>query len=196
MNRSYYPSNRGVPTHQQLHAFADASDLASCYVVYLRTVTSDGGIFVAFVCGSTRVLPKGTVFRGQLSIPRAEMTAAHDLANRMLDIESEIDIPDLEPTKYYTDSRDVLAWIQNTTEQQKRWVANRREFICKVSSPSSWNYVPTEINPADIGTRPVTVEDLEKSRWTTGPEFLYLQNPVVPKRRKLSRYRRRYSQHR
>ena len=42
MNRSYYPNNSGVPTHQQLHAFADASDLAICYAIYLRTKISNG----------------------------------------------------------------------------------------------------------------------------------------------------------
>merc|ERR1712020_825996 len=100
--RSYYPSGSGTPVHQQLHAFSDASDLASCYVVYLRTVTSNGNVYVAFVCGSTKVLPKGTSYKGQLSIPRAELAAAYDLASRVLEVETEIDIPELAPTRYYT----------------------------------------------------------------------------------------------
>ena len=80
MKRSFYPPNDGTPVHQQLFAFADASDLALCYMVYLRTVTSNGNIHVAFVCGNTKVLLNGTAFKGQLSIPRAELCAAHDLA--------------------------------------------------------------------------------------------------------------------
>ena len=55
---SFYPAGHGAPVHQQLFAFADASDLAWCYVIYLRTVTTDGSIHVAFVYGDTRVLPK------------------------------------------------------------------------------------------------------------------------------------------
>ena len=109
MNRSYYPNNSGIPTHQQLHAFADASDLAICYAIYLRTETSNGKIHVAFVCGNSKVLPKGTSLKGQLSIPRAELCAAHELAKKVHLTEIDLDINDLLPTKYYSDSEDVLA---------------------------------------------------------------------------------------
>ncbi len=37
--RPFYPKGHGLPIHQQLFAFADASDFAWCYVIYLRTVT-------------------------------------------------------------------------------------------------------------------------------------------------------------
>ena len=74
--RSYYPAGHGIPVHQQLFAFADASDLAVTCAIYLRTVTEDGSIFVAFVLGASHVLPRNTTFRGTLSIPRAELCAA------------------------------------------------------------------------------------------------------------------------
>ena len=101
--RSFYPKGHGRPIHQQLFAFADASDLAWCYVIYLRTVTADGMIHVAFVCGSTKVLPKGVCVKGQLSIPRAELNAAVDLATKVLEVETELDLPDRQPTIFYTD---------------------------------------------------------------------------------------------
>ena len=44
ITRPLYPQGHGMPIHQQLHAFADASDLALAYVSYLRTVTEDGTI--------------------------------------------------------------------------------------------------------------------------------------------------------
>ena len=103
--RSFYPANRGKPKRQQLHAFSDASDLASCTAIYIRTEPTHGGVFVAFVSGSTRVLPKSTTVKGQLSIPRAELLAAEDLALRVHDTENEIDIPNLEPTQFYTTVR-------------------------------------------------------------------------------------------
>ena len=83
MECSYYPANSGTPIHQQLQAFADASDLAICYAIYLRTKTSDGSIHVAFVCGNSKVLPKGTTVKGDLSIPRAELSAAHEMARQI-----------------------------------------------------------------------------------------------------------------
>ena len=111
--KSFYPRGHGTPINQQLFAFADASDLAWCYAIYLRTVTTDHSIHVAFVCGNTKVLPKGVCVKGQLSIPRAELNAAVDLAKKVLEVETEIDLPNRQPTIYYSDSKDVLAWIKN-----------------------------------------------------------------------------------
>ena len=76
MPRSYYPAGHGVSKSRQLFAFADASDLAICYALYIRTVTTTDEAFVAFVCGSSRLLPIGTTYKGCLAIPRAELCAA------------------------------------------------------------------------------------------------------------------------
>merc|ERR1711873_324751 len=45
--RSFYPAEHGTPVHQQLFAFADASDLVWCFVIYPRTVPTDFSIHVA-----------------------------------------------------------------------------------------------------------------------------------------------------
>ena len=180
MDRSYYPINAGLPTHKQLHAFADASDLAICYAIYLRTKTSDGQIHVSFVCGNSKVLPKHTTLKGKLSIPRAELCAAHALAEQVHQTEIDLDIANLLPTQYYSDSEDVLAQINNTTEQFKRYTASRINGILQVSQPSQWHYIPTTYNPADIGTRPISAHDLQNSNWLTGPRFLHQRSPVIP----------------
>merc|ERR1712239_14230 len=77
--RSFYPANRGKPKRQQLHAFSDASDIAICTVIYIRTETTDGETFLAFVSGKTSVMPKYSTVKGQISIPRAELIAADSL---------------------------------------------------------------------------------------------------------------------
>ena len=112
---------------------------------------------MAFVSGSTRVLPKSTTVKGQLSIPRAELTAAKDLALQVLDTENEIDIPNLEPTQFYTDSQVVLSWIKDSSHHLKRFEASRIGKICTITEPKDWHYIATSANPADIGTRPITV---------------------------------------
>ena len=119
-------------------ATTDASDQAWCYVIYLRTVTSDKQIHIAFVCGNTKILPKGVCIKGQLSIPRAELNAAVDLAKKVLEVETELDIPQLQPTVYYSDSKDVLAWIKNDTpnDNPKRYEVSRINIIRKISSLS------------------------------------------------------------
>ena len=135
IDRSFYPKNHGTPVHQQLFAFADASDLALCHVIYLRSEMADGSVWVAFICGKTKVLPKGTSVKGQLSIPRAELCAADELAKQVFEIEKQIDIPALHPMQYFTDSKDVLGWIKNTKDNFKRYINSRRNRICMLSDP-------------------------------------------------------------
>ena len=43
--------------------------------------------------------------------------------------------------------------------------------IVHASDPQQWNYVPTELNPADHGTRGLKPSDIP-SKWTKGPDFL------------------------
>ena len=178
--RSFYSPGKGRPVQQQLFAFSDASDMAMCYVSYLRTETEDGSVFCSFVAGSTKVLPKRTSVKGQISIPRAELEAARDLAEKVLDTEKEIDIPDLLPTVFFTDSRVVLTWIQDPSQQLKRYCASRVNTIRTISDPNAWHYIATKLNPADIGTRPITVKELQKSVWLSGPEFLRQNKLVLP----------------
>ena len=157
--RSFYPEGHGKPVHQQLFAFADASDLAWCYVIYLRTVTSDGSIYVALVNGGNRVLPKNVSVKGQVSIPRAELGAAKELAEKVLDVEAQLDLPNRHPNISYSDSRDVLAWIQSdsTKEPLKRYTVSRISYNRRVSRPEQWHYIQTGINPADLDTRLISV---------------------------------------
>ena len=178
--RSFYPANRGTPVRQQLHAFSDASDLALCTVIYIRTETTDGGIFVSFVAGKTSVMPKYSTVKGQISIPRAELIAADMLAKQILTIEKEIDIEGLAPTQFYTDSKVVLSWIQDDSHHLKRFEANRVGPIRTITDPTDWHYIATSANPADIGTRPITVQQLKESEWLTGPAFLKQPEIKIP----------------
>ena len=58
--RSFYRPASGKPVEQQLFVFADASDLAICYVIYLRTTIENGNINAAFVTGKSLVVTRGT----------------------------------------------------------------------------------------------------------------------------------------
>ena len=155
LDRSFYPPGHGTPREQQLFAFADASDFAMCGVVYIRTVTTTDETFVSFVCGFSKVLPKGTTFKGCLSIPRAELCAAVALAEKVAEIERELKEAGEEnficlPTQFFSDSQDVIDWIANTKDRQKRYVASRIARILKTSSISDWKHIPTAWNPADV----------------------------------------------
>ena len=87
-----------------------------------------------------------------------------------------------QPTTYYSDSRVFLELIKShsTKEPLKRYVVSRLQFILRVSSPDQWHYIPTEINPADLGTRPISVKNLQASCWLKGPAFLFQEDPSPP----------------
>ena len=177
--RSYYPLDHGTPIHQQLYAFADASDLATCIVIYIRTVTSDNTIHVAFVTGKSKLLKMDYRVKGQLSIPRAELNAAEQLVRLVDEVTKEIDIPDLQPPRYFTDSRDVLGWINNTDKRFQRYVANRINTILTHSNVSQWEYIETSANPADIGTRPKSIPNFKpRSGFQALPSFF--KNALCP----------------
>ena len=64
-----------------MFAYSDDLDLAMCHVIILRTDTEYGSVFCFFGAGSTKILPKSTSVKGQISVTRAEMEAAIDLAD-------------------------------------------------------------------------------------------------------------------
>ncbi|XP_053400480.1 uncharacterized protein LOC128557280 [Mercenaria mercenaria] len=77
----------------------------------------------------------------------------------------------VEHTYYYTDSQVVLGYINNTSRRFYVYVGNRVDKILKLSSRAQWNFVPTEKNPADHGTRPVKKESMKDCKWLQGPEI-------------------------
>lgn len=52
------------------------------------------------------------------------------------------------------------------------YVSNRVERIRRSTEPTQWLYVPTDKNPADLGTRALNSKDLQNSIWLNGPTYL------------------------
>ena len=90
--RCLVPSHFGLDLKYQLYAFADASEQAIAYVIYLRTEAPKKEVKVSFVCGGSLLIPKGTYYKGQLSIPRAELCAAVECTKAATQVESELDL--------------------------------------------------------------------------------------------------------
>lgn len=139
------------------HAFADASDLAACYVLYLRTIATDKQVHVTFVCGSNKAHPKGVHFKGQQYIKRCELNADNDLDKKVLEVEQEFELPKdiCLPSVLYTDSKDAPAWVKNgsTKEPIPRYIFTRITSITTCRSPNQSVYIPAKDKLADIGTR-------------------------------------------
>ena len=123
---------------------------------------------MALVTAKARVAPIKSV-----SIPRLELMAAV-LGVRLAETVSEkVEIPLSEHT-LWTDSMDVIYWVQGHSRRLKSFVANRVAEIQRKTSPAQWRHVPGEKNPADDATRGLDLRDMStESRWFQGPSFLH-----------------------
>ena len=152
----------------QLHVFADASEAAYSAVAYLRReVSAPGGgteRFVTFLMGKSLVNPVRFV-----SVPRLELAAAVLAVRVRKVLERELDTV-FDSVHMWTDSMVVLGCVRNRSTRFKTYVANRLAYIHDGSDVAEWSYVPTDENPADIGSRGCAPTGL--GLWLSGPEFL------------------------
>jgi len=160
-----------IPLHnvqsKELCIFADASVKAIAAVGYLKVTDQHGHTAVNFLFGKSKLAPQPDI-----TVPRLELCAA------VLAVEiAELIVEEMDMTFdhiwYYTDSKVVLGYICNQTRRFYVYVNNRIQRIHKSSLPAQWRYVPTELNPADHGSRSVPAASLGASSWLTGPHFLH-----------------------
>ncbi|XP_052062914.1 uncharacterized protein LOC127702663 [Mytilus californianus] len=163
--RTYVPYLSKTAT-KELHVFSDASEKAIAAVAYLRTTDSSDEPNIGFILGKAKVAPTS----GH-TIPRLELSAAVLAVEITQTVMDNLDLH-IDTVKFYTDSKVVLGYISNETRRFFIYVANRVEKIRKFSSPSQWNYVPTNRNPADSGTRSVPAHEIHSSEWLLGPKQL------------------------
>ena len=175
VRRCYHPKNFGSITRAEVHAFSNASQDAIGACVYLRLVSHKGEISTTLLFGQSRVAPLQVT-----SIPRLELCAAVLAVQAGTRILKEIDMK-INDITYYTDSKVVLGYIQNSSRRFYVYVANRVQLIRRLSSPQQWRYIDTSQNPADLATRRLSAPDLTGSDWITGPSFLRSQTNVLPK---------------
>ncbi len=167
---------------EALHGFADASQLAYGAAVYIRRVHSDGNTTITLVTAKARVQPVKA-----LTIPRAELTAAHLLARLLAHVAGLLNIPS---TNWYawTDSEIVLHWLYKAEDQLPQFVANRVRSIKSIITPSKWHHVSSKDNPADVASRGMLASQLVRhDLWWHGPPWLQLppsEWPVKPLRKK------------
>ena len=172
--RSYIPNNFGTVVTRELHVFSDASNHGIGYVMYLRTTNDYETVHVSFVTGNSKVPP-----RMAISIPRLELCAAMEAAIAAREVSMHLKIP-TENVTLYCDSLVVLGYLNNCTKRFSFYVTRRVNIALKQFSSQHWKYVPTEINPGVIASRPHDHDSLVKSFWFTGPNFLYNQIIDLP----------------
>ncbi|KAI2663492.1 Acid-sensing ion channel 5 [Labeo rohita] len=165
--RPYTSFSTAGALRRELYVFADASVKAIGAVAYIKVTSHQDQTEIGFVFGKAKLAPQP-----DLTIPRLELCAA------VLAIEiAEMVVAEMDTTfdsiTYYTDSKVVLGYIQNQSRRFYVFVHNRIQRIRQSPCSGLWKYVPTHLNPADIGSRSVTSDLLSSTTWLKGPAFLH-----------------------
>lgn len=161
-----------------LLTFSDASEAAYAAAVYIRQEYEDKSTTTRLIGSKTRLSPLKA-----MSIPRLELMGAVIGLRLTKQISSALEIP-LSQATFWVDSMNVIYWIHGQSRNYKPFVSHRVGEIHEQSDPNQWRYVPTKQNPADFGTRGLTVSELADSEmWWKGPTFLAFPESDWPKQK-------------
>ncbi|XP_063635169.1 uncharacterized protein LOC134805902 [Cydia splendana] len=155
-----------------IHCFTDASTKAYAAVVYIVQGNQRN-----FVIGKSRLIPIKD--QDHLKIPRLELIASL-IGHRLIQYVKKSLQGEITEQILWTDSQIVISWYYS--DKLLTPFVSRRIQEMKKNKELKVRYVPTDLNPADVATRPAQPkEELEK--WLAGPEFLLKDSvewPVSP----------------
>ncbi|XP_075162907.1 uncharacterized protein LOC142235542 [Haematobia irritans] len=150
----------------EIHGFSDSSQAAYCACVYLRCQTNKSVVFSNLLVAKSKVAP----LKPLNSINYVTSTFDFEISSITL----------------WTDSSIVLGWLSKPPWTWETYIANRTSQIHELVPGSNWRHVPTQDNPADLGTRGCRPQDLTpNSLWFNGPKWLTQPHSTWPKRNPL-----------
>ena len=170
INRLYF-ENRCTKLRLHIFRCIRRSDVHSG-ISYLQDETT---LKLTYVTGKCWVAPIR-----HTTIPKLELQAAVYGVRLKRQIVREHDVK-IDKVYLWTDSSTVLQWLQSAHKKQQVFVANRAAEILESSSMYQWRHVKCIENPADIGTRGMSIEGLKESVWLNGPAWLHADEEKWPK---------------
>ncbi|EYB97735.1 hypothetical protein Y032_0138g2086 [Ancylostoma ceylanicum] len=155
----------GTRALYEIHVFTDASILGYCAVAYLVEISNVRKS--TLLMSKTRLSP----LKATLTIPRLELSAIAMGSQLLKHICDNLDLP-ISKTVIWSDSSVALSWIKNEKELPS-FIRNRTKTIKESAPNSDLRYVPGNENPADVGSRGTTAQELISFKlWWEGPTFL------------------------
>jgi hypothetical protein len=173
--RSMWPEpNRGpVKGKPMLLIFVDGSVEASCPLAYLRWEMEDGSVVCRLLAGKTRVAPKC-----KISIPRMELMVSLVAVRLYQKIKDSLRL-EIEGVRFFTDSSAVLGMLNKDSGTFLEFVGTRvSEIRTKSKVDTEWFWIPGELNPADMGTRPTMTPGNMGEESTYQRGFPWMYQPV------------------
>lgn len=163
-------------TEIQIHGFCDASEKAYCACLYIRVKSSKNITYTNLLVSKSKVAPLKTV-----SLPRLELCGAAMLSKLLKSVCQNLELSSPE-IFLWTDSTITLSWISKPPFYWKTFVANKVSEILDNVGNANWRHVASADNPADLGTRGCTAEELQAcSLWWHGPHWLAKEPQHWPK---------------
>ncbi|XP_075248374.1 uncharacterized protein LOC142341333 [Convolutriloba macropyga] len=159
----------------RLPIFTDASEVTMCIVAYPQVQATLKLTYVMFYYLKCRVAPT----RHTTILKLRHQAAVYGVRLRR-QILREHDV-NLDKIYHWTDSSTVLLWLQSAHKKQHVFVANKAAEILENSSMDQWRHLKGIENPADIGTRGMSIEDLKECGWLNGPAWLQTDEKKWPK---------------
>ncbi len=106
------------------------------------------------------------------SIPQLELEVAKLLTQLIVYAAKVLEIHK-DNIHTWTDRAAVLGWLRKMSCRLQTFRANRVAFIQEQLPTTTWRYVPTTDNPADLPSRGMTAQELVLSQlWWHGPQWL------------------------
>ena len=133
-------------------------------------------VYSNFLISKNKIVPKRSSHGSDenLSIAKKELIACLMGARLGQRVSSALNI---NSVTFWTDSQIALWWIKRPQKKVPIFVSNRVSQILALSDASSWNYIASSDNPADIPTRKFPLSKLPSSTlWKHGPQWL-ISNP-------------------
>ena len=153
-----------------LHTFGDASGQGVAATV-VAVVRQSSGISKGLVASKSRLAKKN------LTIPRLELVSAHMASNLVDNVRQALEGFPIKQVFGWLDSTVALHWIRGSGEF-KQFVGNRVRKI-REKGYIKWRHVPSQDNPADLGSRGGYV-DSANSLWWKGPDWLVSEENWPP----------------
>ncbi|GFW53362.1 uncharacterized protein TNCV_4075831 [Trichonephila clavipes] len=140
-----------------IHGLADASTAAYDAVLYAQSI-SEEDVSTRLLCSKSRVAPVEPI-----TIPRLELCACVLLSQLLEKVLHSLTLP-IQQIMLWTDSNNVLSWIQRSPEQLKTFIGNRIKIIQRLTQNCQWNHVFSNENTADLISRGLNASDISSKQ--------------------------------
>uniref|UniRef100_A0A914YQH3 Reverse transcriptase domain-containing protein n=1 Tax=Panagrolaimus superbus TaxID=310955 RepID=A0A914YQH3_9BILA len=152
--RKYVENKFPDNTNIEIHAFADASQQAYCTCIYLR-IKTENGYETPLVFAKSRLQP----LNKRLTIPKLEIMGIWLAGKLIIYVSKQLKLENCERF-IWTDSQISYYWFQKYPKDV--FVTNRLKEV--LQSNATCYFIPGDLNPADLGTRGITFDELERAK--------------------------------